>query len=286
MKFTKVQGTGNDFILIEAENFDVNWEQLAIKMCDRHFGIGGDGLLLLLPSDIANFRMRIINSDGSEAEMCGNGVRCIARYIIEKGMINISVDDISLETGAGIKRVNLIKTGNEVIGFRVGMGIPEFRADSIPVIADMEQGDVLDIIPVVNYKVNINNQDIHLSFVSMGNPHAVYFIEQIVSEYPLSEFGPLVERHDMFPNRINFEVARIIDSGRIEARVWERGAGETLACGTGACAIAVAAQKLGLAGDKVDISLPGGLLSIEWYGQGEIYLSGTAELVFDGEWPE
>jgi len=285
MHFTKVQGAGNDFILIESGRFKRDWSEMARVMCARGFGIGGDGLLLLSPSKVADFRMRIFNADGSEAEMCGNGIRCLARYIFEAGLIGEKVTGLAIETLAGVKNVELKKTRGKLNLVRVGMGQPEFRADKIPVAIAREESNALDI-KIMKYPVAIDGKTLPLSFVSMGNPHAVYFAEQPVADFPLSLLGPGIENHAIFPKRTNFEIARVASPGLIEVRVWERGAGETMACGTGACAVAVVAQLLGYTGQQVDIKLPGGVLTVEWDGAGEVFMSGPAEITFTGEWPE
>jgi diaminopimelate epimerase len=278
-----VQGAGNDFILVEAGTLDQNWSGIAIAMCDRHYGIGGDGLLLLLSSDVADFQMRVLNPDGSEAEACGNGLRCFARYVVDRGLI--TADHISVETKAGIREVRLHRTENGLSAIQVGMGTPRFRASEIPVA--IEPGaNVVDIKPILDYPVTIDGDTLVLSFVSMGNPHAVYFCPHPVADFPLSEIGPKVEQHRMFPNRVNFEVARVADRQQIEARVWERGVGETLACGTGACAIAVIAQLHGYTDNNVAIRLTGGTLNVAWDGGGEVFLSGPTEIIFSGEWHE
>ena len=285
MKFTKMQGAGNDFILIEAGELALDWPQMARAMCDRRFGVGGDGLLLVLSSDVADFKMRIFNSDGSEAEACGNGLRCLAKYVINMGLVDAEMQEISVETMSGISRIELHKAGDKLAKIQVGMGGPKFGAEDIPVMIEPAKADLLDIKPILNYPVVVGSDELFLNFVSMGNPHAVYFIQQPVSDFPLSRLGPEVERHRIFPNRANFEVARVISRQLIEGRVWERGVGETLACGTGACAIAVAARLHGYIDNKVDIKLPGGTLDIEWDGVGEVFLGGPAEIVFTGEWP-
>jgi len=283
MHFTKVQGAGNDFILIEAAKIERDWSHLAKLMCDRRFGVGGDGLLLLLPSKVADFRMRIFNADGSEAEMCGNGIRCLARYIIEKGLVNAGTREVSIETMAGIRQIKLQPTGKGT-RIQVSMGKPKFGAKDIPVKIDSVGRDLLDIKPLLDFQLAVGSRKLALSLVSMGNPHAVYFTSRPIVSFPLSRLGPKVEWHESFPNRTNFEVARVINRSLIEARVWERGAGETLACGTGACAIAIAAQLLSYVDNEVDIKLPGGILNVEWDGKGEVFLSGSAEIVFTGEW--
>ncbi len=287
MNFTKMQGAGNDFILVEAGDAPRDWPQTAIAMCDRHFGVGADGLLLVLPSsDTADFRMRMFNPDGSEAEACGNGLRCLAKYVLERGLANAEAQEILVETVSGTRKARLHKAEGKVVRIRVSMGKPKFEAKDIPVRIGPDEGDLFDIKPILSYPVTVESRKLLLDFVSMGNPHAVYFWQQPVSDFPLARLGPKVERHKLFPNRVNFEVARVINRQQIEARVWERGAGETLACGSGACAIAVAAQLRGYIDNKVDIKLPEGILDVEWDGVGEVYLSGPAEVVFTGEWPE
>jgi len=278
MNFTKMQGAGNDFILVEVSNLSRNWSQMAIAMCDRHFGVGGDGLLLVLPSDIADFGMRMFNPDGSEAEACGNGLRCLARYLLDRGLVK--TQEILVETLAGIRKVRVDKAGDGAARIQVSMGEPKFGAKDIPVVIE----HLVDIKPILDYPVTIKDKELSLSLVSMGNPHAVYFEQHSISDFPLSQLGPEVEQLAIFPNRVNFEVARVIDRKQIEARVWERGVGETLACGSGACAVAVVAQLHGYIDNKVDIKLPGGILEVEWDRVGEVFLSGPAEVVFNGEW--
>ena len=278
MNFTKMQGAGNDFILVEVSNLSRNWSQMAIAMCDRHFGVGGDGLLLVLPSDIADFGMRMFNPDGSEAEACGNGLRCLARYLLDRGLVK--TQEILVETLAGIRKVRVDKAGDGAARIQVSMGEPKFGAKDIPVVIE----HLVDIKPILDYPVTIKDKELSLSLVSMGNPHAVYFEQHSISDFPLSQLGPEVEQLAIFPNRVNFEVARVIDRKQIEARVWERGVGETLACGSGACAVAVVAQLHGYIDNKVDIKLPGGILEVEWNRVGEVFLSGPAEVVFNGEW--
>lgn len=285
MNFTKLQGAGNDFILVEASGTRQDWSPLAIAMCDRHFGIGADGLLMLLPSDTADFRMQIFNPDGSEAEACGNGIRCLVRYVVDNGLLSGEPEragEILIETMAGVRQAKLHQTKGKLTKIQVGMGTPKFNAKDIPVVAGE---DVVDIKSMLGYHVRIQGKELLLNLVSMGNPHAVYFWPQPVSDFPLSDLGPEVERHEIFPNRTNFEVANVINRQRIEARVWERGAGETLACGSGACAIAVAAQLHDYIDRQVEIKLPGGTLEVEWDGAGEVFQSGPAEIVFTGEWP-
>jgi diaminopimelate epimerase len=279
MNFTKLQGAGNDFVLVEAGGKRLNWSKLAVAICQRHFGIGTDGLLLL-SSDKTNLKMRVFNPDGSEAEACGNGLRCLVKYALEKGLVSAKAAEIPVETIAGVRKARLHIEGKTTI-IQVGMGEPKFGAKDIPVALEPKPTE-----PIMDYPLTIDSRKLALSFVSMGNPHAVCFIEQPVTDFPLAQIGPKVEKHPMFPNRTNFEVTRVLKRNLIEARVWERGAGETLACGSGAGAIAVIAKLHGYTDSKVDIKLPGGTLSVEWDGKGEVYLSGPAEIVFSGEWPD
>ena len=283
MKFTKMHGAGNDYIYIDARAMEDNdWPRLSRLMSDRHFGIGGDGIILILESDVADLRMRMYNADGSEGEMCGNGIRCFAKYAIERGIVSSAVDGIEVETLAGIRSVVPVYSGDRITGARVAMGKARLNPDDLPVNLDSAQGYPKG--PVVNYPLTISGRDLNLTFVSMGNPHAVTFLDEPVSEFPLHTIGPEVEHHPMFPRRINFEAVNLSGPGRLTARVWERGSGETLACGTGACAIAVAARLLGLANGKVDITLLGGTLTVDWDGVGEVFMEGDAEEVFSGEW--
>ncbi len=286
MKFTKMQSAGNDFVLIEAVGIQKDWSQLARTICRRHFGVGADGLLLLLPSESADIAMKIFNTDGSEAEACGNGLRCAARYAYDRGFVGDNSEEISIETIAGYRKARIIKGNDKVTIIQVAMGKPEFDAAKIPVSILPGRGKMVDIILISEYPLSIDNQHLLLSFVAMGNPHAVFFQQQPVSEFPLSYMGPIVERDKLFPNRVNFEVARVINRGHIEVRVWERGVGETLACGSGACAVGVIAQLLGLTDNPVTIELPGGTLEVDWDRKGEVKLSGPAETVYSGQWPD
>jgi len=286
MNFTKMQGAGNDFMLVETTDMQRDWSQMAIAICDRHFGVGADGLLLVLPSTTADFEMHVFNSDGSEAEACGNGLRCLVRYVLEKGLIRVGARQMLVETVSGTRKVNLHKITDEITKIQVSMGEPKFGAKDIPVVIEPGEGNILDIKQMINYPVTVEDRELLLNFVSIGNPHVIYFWQHPVADFPLSQLGPKIEQHRIFPEGVNFEVARVVSRQRIEARVWERGVGETLACGSGACAIAVIAQRHGYVGSKVDIKLPGGILDVEWDGVGEVFLNGPAEVVFTGEWPD
>ncbi len=286
MNFTKMQGAGNDYVLVEATDMVRDWPKLAMEVCDRHYGIGADSLLVLLPSEKADFGMRIFDSDGSEAEACGNGIRCLSRYIFEKSLIAAGVDHILVETAAGIRNVRLEQQNGKLTGIQANMGKPEFGADTIPVLIQSAEESIVDIKSMLNYSVRLEDTDLCLNMVSMGNPHAVHFQDRAVDEFPLPRLGPKVENLSIFPNRTNFEVARVISRRQIEVRTWERGVGETLACGSGACAVAVAARLHDYTDKKVDIIVRGGILHVEWNGDGDVLLSGPAEIVFTGEWPE
>jgi diaminopimelate epimerase len=274
MKFAKLEATGNDFILADARDMERDWSNMAKTMCRRHFGVGADGLILLVPSKVADLGMRMFNPDGSEAEACGNGLRCLAGYAVEMGLAKVD-RELTVETLGGIRQLRPLTSGAEV-----GMGVPQFKPEEIPVLAENK----LDII--IDYPVVVQGRKLLLTCLSLGNPHAVCFPEEPVGSFPLLELGPIVENQAIFPNRVNFEVANVLGREKVRARVWERGAGETLSCGTGACAVAVAARLHGYVDSHVDVILPGGTLTVDWDGAGEVVLSGPAELVFWGEWPE
>jgi len=283
MLFTKLQGLGNDFVLIDGRELDGNWADLAPAMCARRFGIGADGLLVLLNSQDAAYRMRMFNPDGSEAEACGNGLRCLVRYIASRDLNREGV--MLIETKAGIRQAMLLSRHDPLDQIKVSMGRPDFKPESLPVQTEGDKGTVINDM-LGDYPLAAGNTELLLNFVSMGNPHAVSFIRGPVSEFPLSAVGPIVEESLLFPRGVNFEIVRMIDAQRCEMRVWERGAGETLACGSGACAVAVAARQRGVSGDNLEIRLPGGVAEVSWDGSGEVWLTGPAEVVFNGEWPE
>ena len=279
MKFTKLHGAGNDFVLVDALSLDRDWAKLAVAVCDRHFGVGADGLLLVLPSDSADLRMRMYNPDGSEAEQCGNGVRCFVKYAIERSLVSLQEGAMTVQTAAGVLTTQATVTEGRVDSVRVAMGRPRFAPQEIPVAVEAEP-------PLTDLSLEVDGQTLAVTCLSMGNPHAVLSWTQPVDAYPLEMIGPKVERHPLFPNRVNFEVARVLSRDRIEARVWERGAGATLACGSGAAAVMVAARLQDLVDDRAEVRLPGGTLTLEWDGKGEVYLTGPAVEVFAGEWPE
>ncbi len=275
MEFSKLQGAGNDFILLDARSTEQDWGELAQAMCDRHFGVGADGLITVHDSSIADLKMRIFNPDGSEAEACGNGLRCFVKYAIEGGMVGKT--DLTIETASGIRQVRARVLDGEVKHAEATMGVPRFRPEEIP--ADVDT----DTVPILRYSLQMAESNLTLSLVSMGNPHAVSFTPMAVEDFPLSRVGPEVENHPVFPHRTNFEIANVLSRNEVKARVWERGVGETLACGSGACAIAVVARLLDYIESQVDIMLPGGVLTVSWDGAGEVLLSGPVARVFTGE---
>lgn len=282
MDFTKMHGAANDFVMVDARNIKRNWSKLAIAVCNRHLGIGADSLIILLPSDKADFGMRTFDADGSEAETCGNGIRCLTRYVLEKGFLNPDANEVTIETITAVNRVTLERKDGKVVKFWANMGKPRLSAAEIPVNLKAENGSN----NLISHKVQANGTALTLNLVSMGNPHAVHFLTGPVADFPMSKIGPLVENLHIFPNRMNFEVARVLDKSHIEARVWERGVGETQSCGSGTCAITVASKLLGYTESKVDIKLPGGVLNAEWNGNGEVVIGGPAEIVFEGKWPD
>ncbi|WP_050700741.1 diaminopimelate epimerase [Dysgonomonas sp. BGC7] len=273
MKFTKMQGAGNDYIYINALEQSVNNpSELAVRLSDRHFGIGSDGLVLILPSQVGDFRMQMFNSDGSEAEMCGNASRCVGKFVYDNGLT--SKKEIALETKAGLKYITLLDGDARTRKVTVDMGEPILDPLLIPVNVDSE--------PVLNYPLDVNGKTWEVSCVSMGNPHAVVFTTDI-KNLDLPVIGPMFEKHSIFPRKTNTEFIEIIDRNTLNMRVWERGAGETLACGTGACAAAVAAILNGHCDRKITIHLLGGDLEIEWNpDNNRVYMTGDAVTVFDG----
>ncbi len=278
MRFTKMQGTGNAFLFVELTGEERDWESLSRAMCDRHYGAGADGLIVVMPSELADVRMRLFNADGSEAEVSGNGVRCLVKYAIERGLAAAPDGRLRIEAVHGVLGAETSMNGERVTAVRLSMGPPRFAPNEIPVIAEME--------PVIDFPFEVDGQRLEVTCLSMGNPHAVLFIDESVESYPLEAIGPKVEHHGAFPERVNFGVAQVESPDLMALRVWERGVGETLACGSGCCAAMVAARLKGRVGDCVEIEQSGGLLTVEWDGKGDVYLSGPVEFVFEGEWPD
>jgi diaminopimelate epimerase len=279
LRFVKMQGTGNDFLFVESSNeSERDWEALSRAICDRHYGAGADGLILVLPSSRADVRMRLFNADGSEAEVSGNGVRCLVKYAIERGLAKADGGRLRIEAVHGVLEAEPSVRGGTVTSVRLSMGPPRFAPNEVPVIAEME--------PVIDFPIDVDGEPLSVTCLSMGNPHAVLFVDAPVESYPLEAVGAKVEYHAAFPERVNFGVARVRSPERMALRVWERGVGETLACGSGCCAAMVAARLHSQVGERVEIEQPGGVLTVEWDGEGDVYLSGPAEFVFEGEWPD
>jgi diaminopimelate epimerase len=321
MRFTKLHGAGNDYLFTDGRQ-QADWPAVARAISDRHFGVGADGVILALPSTTADLRMQMFNADGSEGEMCGNGIRCLVRFALERNLAHLRQGQpVRVETAAGVKTVTPIFTNGVITAARVGMGKPILRPADVPVNTAMlnspsrvgkgsgvrsaegsvlqgqlvahspspHRGEGLGVrsgpdAPLLDHPLTVDSHALRLTCVSMGNPHAVAFIQQPVADFPLHQVGPKVEHHPFFPRRVNFEIVNVVDRTRLVQRTWERGSGETMACGTGACAVAVAARLHGLTDDTVDITLPGGALRITWDGVGEVVMEGPVAEVFDVEW--
>lgn len=275
MQFTKMQASGNDFIILNLfkNNIQINFAAFAKKYCDRHFGIGADGIIIVLPSKKADFTMKIFNADGSEAEMCGNGIRCFAKYVFEKKLT--AKKEITVETKAGIIKPKLIIKNKKIKNIKVNMGQPKLKRKDIPLLGNPNE-------EVINYQLSISNYQLAISCVSMGNPHCIIFVDNI-NQTPVKELGPLIENHKLFPKKTNVEFVEVVNKKNLKVKVWERGVGETLACGTAACAVTVAAVLNNKTLSKVTLQFPGGKLFVEWKKDKEIYLTGNAVEVFKGE---
>jgi diaminopimelate epimerase len=275
MQFTKWQGTGNDFVIVNGfEETIEDYSAKAIEICDRHYGIGADGLIMILPSAIADLRMRIFNSDGGEAEMCGNGIRCFARYVYETGLLDKT--ELSVETMAGIIRPKLLLDNGKVVSVCVDMGCPRLTRGEIPMTGNAAE-------QVVDVPLTVGDNDYRITCVSMGNPHCVIFTDA-VEELDLPTLGCPIEGHPWFPRKTNVEFVQVIDRQTLRMRVWERGAGVTLACGTGTCATVVAAVLNNKTDRTVKVRLDGGELRIEWRDDDHVYMTGPAMEVFRGEY--
>lgn len=274
MKFTKMHGLGNDYIYVNCLDYTLeDPSKIARFVSDRHFGVGSDGLVLILPSDKADFRMRMFNSDGSEAEMCGNAIRCVGKYVYDNGLTDKT--SIAIDTLAGVKILEMTVKNGEIELVKVDMGKPVLKPQDIPINSDKDL--------FISEAVSIDGQTFKVTGVSMGNPHAVAYIDDVDS-FPLSAIGPKMENHELFPRRINAEFVQVLDRYTLKMRVWERGAGETLACGTGACAVLVSSVLNGLSERRATVRLLGGDLLIEWNeNDNHVYMTGPAVKVFDGE---
>ena len=275
MKFTKMQGAGNDYVYVNCfEEKIADPRKVAIQVSNRNFGIGSDGLILIMPSEKADLRMRMFNSDGSESVMCGNGIRCVAKYAFDHGIL--AKTEITAETGAGILTLQLVPDSNgKIEKVRVNMGPPRLTRAEIPMTGDASATVIAEPLTVLDRTFKI-------TCASMGNPHCVIFVDH-VEAFPVLTYGPLIENHKLFPRRTNVEFVQILSRTEVRQRTWERGAGETLACGTGASAVTAACVLNGLTDRKILNHLSGGDLEMEWDGDGSIYMTGPAVEVFNGE---
>ncbi len=276
MKFTKMHGCGNDYVYFDCTKEEIADERnVAIRLSDRHFGIGGDGIIIIKKGKNADFEMVMYNADGSRGAMCGNGIRCVAKYVFDNGLTDKT--SISIESMGAVKYIDVNVENGKVISARVDMGAPILEAERIPVICDK--------VKAINVPITVDGREYKMTCVSMGNPHAVVFIDESPKDFPLERVGRLFENNAAFPDRTNTEFIRVIDRKNLEMRVWERGSGETLACGTGACASAVAAIINGYADNEVAVHLLGGDLNISWSGNehDSVFMTGPATTVFTGE---
>lgn len=274
MKFTKMHGCGNDYVYVDCTNEMIeNPSEVSKYVSDRHFGIGSDGLILICSSETADFRMAMYNADGSEGAMCGNGIRCVAKYVYDKGLTDKK--NISIETKSGIKELELTVEDGKVSLVKVNMGAPILKAKDIPVYVDTEK--------CIDSDINVDWKDYKITCVSMGNPHAVTFIDEDVKTFPIEKIGPKFENHPMFPDRVNTEFVQVLNRHEVNMRVWERGSGETLACGTGTCATVVACVLNGLTDDEVTVHLLGGDLFIKYDRENDtVWMTGPAVIAFEG----
>ncbi len=287
MKFTKMHGCGNDYIYVDGGKEQIpeaGKPELVKKLSDRHFGIGGDGVIFIHPSREADFEMEMYNMDGTRAEMCGNGIRCVAKFVYDKGLTDKT--RVRIVSCGKVKELELHVEGDQVSSVKVNMGQPVLKAEEIPVRADdtlVNDNAVYENGTVISSPINVGGESYKMTCVSMGNPHAVVFVDDVAS-MELEKIGPLFENHVRFPNRVNTEFVKVLDRENIEMRVWERGTGETLACGTGACASVVACVLNGLTAEQVTVKLLGGNLQIKWDRENNlVYMTGPAATVFEGE---
>jgi diaminopimelate epimerase len=287
VEFAKLHGAGNDYIAIDGRGIDRDWGALSVEMSRLAFGVGSDGIVLVQDSEVAQIRMRVYNPDGSEAEMSGNGIRLFSKFVIDRKIAlpqsdEITTDGLTVETGGGVRTVWPTMEGDKMVAAKVAMGEPTFVPSEIPV--DTSQIGDLDMLKA--YPIQAGGRELKVTCLAVGNPHAVVVMDESVEDFPLLEIGPHVENHDLFPNRINFEIVNVISRSKIRARIFERGAGETLSSGTGSTASASAARAHGLVDDEVDVIVDGGVLRISWDETGEAFLEGPAVEVYTGIWPD
>ena len=274
MKFTKMHGCGNDYVYVDCTKRMIeNPSEVSKYVSHRHFGIGSDGLILICPSEVADFKMVMYNADGSEGAMCGNGIRCVAKFVYDKGLTDKK--NLSIETKSGIKELELTVEEGKVSLVKVNMGAPILTAKDIPVDVDTEK--------CIDADINVDGKDYKITCVSMGNPHAVTFIEEDVKKFPVENIGPKFENHPMFPDRVNTEFVQVLNRNEVNMRVWERGSGETFACGTGTCATVVACVLNGLTDDEVTVHLLGGDIFVKYDRQNNtVWMTGPAAIAFEG----
>jgi diaminopimelate epimerase len=282
VEFAKLHGAGNDYIAVDGRGIDRDWGALSGEMSRLAFGVGSDGIVLVQDSEVAQIRMRVYNPDGSEAEMSGNGIRLFSKFVIDRKITVPTAEGLTVETGGGVRTVWPTMEGDRMVAAKVAMGEPTFVPSEIPV--DVEQIGDLDIVK--SFPIQAGGRELQITCLAVGNPHAVVVMDEPVEDFPLVEIGPHVENHKLFPNRINFEIVNVINRSKIRARIFERGAGETLSSGTGSTASAAAAREHGLIDDTVDVVVDGGVLRISWDETGEAFLEGPAVEVFTGIWPD
>jgi diaminopimelate epimerase len=285
IEFAKLQGAGNGYIVMDGRGLELDWPGVARSVCHPHFGVGSDGLALAATSEVAPVRMRILNSDGSESEMSGNGIRLFAKYLLDRGLVQLEDGVLRIETGGGVREVVPLMDGDgasaRMVAARVSMGVPEFSPAEIP----LDVAALGGLPRAHHHPIALGDRTVHVTCLSIGNPHAVALLEEPIDDYPLEDIGPRVVRHPLFPNRVNFEIVNVLDRATLRARIFERGEGETLASGTGSTASMIAAHVHGLVDDAVEIRLRGGSLRVRWDGRGEAELEGPAVEVFRGVWP-
>ena len=274
MNFTKMHGCGNDYVYVACTKGMIeNPGEISRKVSHRHFGIGSDGLILICSSDVADFRMAMYNADGSEGAMCGNGIRCVAKYVYDKGLTDKK--NLSIETKSGIKKLELTVEDGKVSLVKVNMGAPILKSKDIPVAVDTDK--------CIDADINVDGKVYKVTCVSMGNPHAVTFIDEDVNKFPLDKIGPKFENHPMFPDRVNTEFVQVLNRHEVNMRVWERGSGETLACGTGTCATVVACVLNGLTEDEITVHLLGGDILVKYDRDNDtVWMTGPAAIAFEG----
>lgn len=282
VEFTKLHGAGNDYIAIDGRGIDRDWGALSKAMSALAFGVGSDGIVLVQDSEIAQIRMRVYNPDGSEAEMSGNGIRLFSKFVVDRKFVLPEDNGLTVETGGGVRVVWPTMQDDKMIAAKVAMGKPTFIPAEIPV--DLAKIGDLEILK--KFPIRAGGYDLKITCLAVGNPHAVVVMKDPVEDFPLTEVGPHVEHHELFPNRINFEIVNVINRSKIRARIFERGAGETMSSGTGSTAAASAARAHGLVDNTVDVIVDGGILRISWDENGQAYLEGPAVEVFNGVWPD